>query len=270
MGFARAPEDSVRVDLSYMTCVFRRRPEQLGGRGAIVMAACAPDWRAGAMVAQEDMTWMVTIGGYFGDKAPADVPGFVAYARELQKPDLYEALKDAEPLCQPFPFHFPANLRRRYEQLKSFPEGYLAIGDALCSFNPIYGQGMSVAAAEAEALGECLKAGTDGLWRRFFPAAAKVIDVPWDIAVGSDLQNPRVPGARPLKTRFINWWVGKLFRAAADDSELARAFIEVANLVRPPESLLAPGVVRRVAQAAWRRQGRREATQRLPRSAPAQ
>ena len=251
MGFARAPEDSVRVDIGYTTCMFRRRPEQLGGRRAIVMGLCAPDWRGGAMVAQEDSTWIVTLGGYFGDKAPLDAAGFLDYARGLQKPDVYDALKDAEPLCEPFLYNISSNLRRRYEKLERFPEGYLPFGDALCSFNPIYGQGMTVAASEADALAKCLAQGRDRLAARFFKAAAKVIDVPRDIAVGSDLQNPAVEGPRPLRTRFINWWVRKVFLAGADDAILAGAFVGVANLSAPPTRLLGPDAVLRVARHAF-------------------
>ena len=250
MGFARAPEDSVKVDIGYTTCMFRRRPEQLGGHTAIVMGLCAPDWRGGAMVAQEDSTWIVTLGGYLGDKAPSDARGFLDYARSLQKPDVYEALKDAEPLCEPFLYNIPSNLRRRYEKLERFPEGYLPFGDALCSFNPIYGQGMTVAATEADALAKCLAQGQDRLAPRFFKAAAKVIDIPWDMAVGSDLQNPGVEGARPLRTRFINWWVRHVFLAAAVDATLSRTFVGVANLSLPPTRLLGPDAVLRVVRHA--------------------
>ena len=80
----------------------------------------------------------------------------------------------------------------------------------------------------------------------FFKAAAKVIDIPWDMAVGSDLQNPEVQGARPLRTRFINWWVRKVFLAAADDPTLSRMFVSVANLSAPPTDLLGPGAIFRV------------------------
>ena len=257
MGYARAPEDNVKVDIGYTTCLFRRQPEQLSGHTAIVMALCAPDWRGGAMVAQEDSTWIVTLGGYFGDKAPLNVAGFLEYARALQKPDIYEALKDAEPLSEPFPYHISSNLRRRYERLERFPEGYLPFGDALCSFNPIYGQGMTVATTEAAALAECLAEGRERLAARFFKAAAKVIDIPWDMAVGSDLQNPKVEGARSLRTRFINWWVRKVFLASAEDASLARKFISVANLSSPPTRLLAPDTILRVARHALKGGGAR-------------
>jgi 2-polyprenyl-6-methoxyphenol hydroxylase-like FAD-dependent oxidoreductase len=137
-------------------------------------------------------------------------------------------------------------LRRRYEGLTRFPAGYLVFGDALCSFNPVYGQGMTVAAQEAALLCECLNAGQTDLARRFFAAASTAIDTPWDIAVGNDLRHPNVEGPRSPKVRFINWYIGRLHMAARHDAKLATAFLEVANLEAPPTKLLSPSIVMRV------------------------
>ena len=90
--------------------------------------------------------------------------------------------------------------------------------------------------------------GSNDLARRFFKAAAKIVDIPWDIAVGSDLRHPQVTGARPPMLRFINWYIGKLHLAARRDSTLATAFLKVANLMIPPPSLLSPEIAWRV----WR------------------
>ena len=185
-------------------------------------------------------------GGYFGDEAPQDDAGYIEFARSLQKPDIYDVIKVAEPLSAPTPYHFKANVRRHYERLPSFPEGFLVFGDAICSFNPVYGQGMTVACLEAQALSQVLTAGRQSLAQRFFQAAAHIIDIPWQIALGSDFQNPRVEGKRTAPTRFINWYVGKLYRAAEHDAVLARAFLEVANLTNPPSALLRPAIIRRV------------------------
>jgi 2-polyprenyl-6-methoxyphenol hydroxylase-like FAD-dependent oxidoreductase len=120
-------------------------------------------------------------------------------------------------------------------------------GDALCSFNPVYGQGMTVAAQEASLLRDCLQAAGDAdLARRFFNAIQPTIDVPWDISVGNDLRHPEVKGARSAKIRFINWYIGMLYKAAHTDGRLANAFLEVANLKATPERLLNPAIVLRV------------------------
>ena len=121
----------------------------------------------------------MTLGGYLGDHPPIDEAGYIEFARSLPKSEIFEVIKDAEPLTSPTPYQFSANLRRHYEELSRFPEGLLVFGDALCSFNPIYGQGMTVACTEALVLRECLAAGPHGIARRFFQAASKVIDIPW-------------------------------------------------------------------------------------------
>jgi len=103
-----------------------------------------------------------------GEQVPGDDAGFLEFARSLPKPELFLAIRDTEPLSPIIPYQFSANLRRHYEELPRFPEGFLPFGDSLCSFNPLYGQGMTVACIEALILGECLAAGTQRLAQRFF------------------------------------------------------------------------------------------------------
>ena len=130
-----------------------------------------------------------------GEQVPGDDAGFLEFARSLPKPELFLAIRDTEPLSPIIPYQFSANLRRHYEELPRFPEGFLPFSDALCSFNPVYGQGMTVACIEASILGECLAAGTQRLAQRFFRKSSALIDIPWQITVGSDLQHPRVGDA---------------------------------------------------------------------------
>ena len=199
LGYAKPREDSIRVDIGYMTRFYRRRPEHLPGKQAVILGACRPDWRFGVILAQEQDRWIVTLGGYFGDYAPSDDAGYIEFARGLQKPEIFEVIRDAEPLTPLTPYRFAANLRRYYEELTWFPEGFLVFGDGLCSFNPIYGQGMTVASMEALALRQCLAVGSQEIAGRFFRAARPLIDIPWQIAVGSDLQHPDVEGKRPAQ-----------------------------------------------------------------------
>ena len=250
LGYARPLEERIEIGFGYTTRLYRRQETDLGGKGALVIVGNGPNWRNGGALLQTKDSWIVSLGGYFGDHAPEDEQMFAAYARSLPRPDIYDIVLRAEPLTDFASYRFPANLRRRYERLARFPKNYLVFGDAICSFNPVYGQGMTVAAQEASLLRGCLAAGGEAdLARRFFDAAKAAVDVPWDMAVGNDLRHPQVAGARPAKVKFINWYIGKLHKAARHDGKVATAFLQVANLKAPPERLLHPAVVGRVIWA---------------------
>ena len=247
LGYPRPVEERVEVDVHYTTRFFRRRPQDAGGNMALIIPPAAPaGQRGGVALAQEFGRWTVTMVSHFSAGAPMDLNGFIEFSRSLPAPDIYELVRRAEPIGEAAPYHFPASIRRRYEKLARFPQGYLVLGDALSSFNPIYGQGMSVAAMEAIELETVLSRGQQYLARRFFARASKVIDVPWSIAVGNDLRMPEATGNRTLPVKLINAYMRKLHRAAHHDAEVTLAFHRVGNLLAPPSSILHPRIAWRV------------------------
>ncbi|WNC94533.1 monooxygenase [Paraburkholderia sp. FT54] len=248
LGYPPPAQEKVEIGICYTTRSYRRRPTDLDGKQGVVVAGSAPNWRNGVMLAQENDSWVVSAGGFLGDDAPDNDQGFLAYLATLPTMEIHDVVARAEPLTDYRRYRYVSSLRRRYEKLARFPKNYLVFGDAICSFNPVYGQGMTVAAEEALTLQRCLRAGSNDLARRFFRAAAKIVDIPWDIAVGNDLRHPQVKGARPPMLRFINWYIGKLHSAATRDSTLAIAFLKVVNLMMPPSSLLSPAIAWRVWQ----------------------
>ena len=252
LGYRPPKTEAVEIGLGYTTRTFRRRPQDLNGDMGAVIAPLPPkQTRVGFILAMEDQRWIVSIGGWMGDHAPTDPEGYLNFARSLSRPDIYDVIKDAEPLTDAVTYAYPANLRRRYERLDRFPGHYLVMGDALCSFNPIYGQGMSVAALEGLALEECLvrRSSLDDLWRPFIKAATRVIDTPWMIAAGSDFAFPGVTGAKPAGTDLTNWYLDRVHRAASHDQIVCRAFFDVANLLAPATTLFHPAIVARVTKA---------------------
>src|SRR6266542_4919334 len=246
LGYARPPTERVRIGLGYATRTFRLPPDALGGDLGILHGSTPEHPRGGALFVLEGGRWMLTLGGILGDYPPTDPDGFLAFARSLRFPDIYEAIRDGEPLDDPVGFRFPASVRRRYERLGRFPDGLLVVGDAVCSFNPIYGQGMSVAALQSLTLRRHLQRGVRPQPRRVFRDLARIVDVPWEIAVGGDLVFPGVQGRRTARVRLVNAYLGRLHAAAAHDARLAGAFLRVAGLVAPPESLLRPSIAVRV------------------------
>ncbi len=249
LGYAPPVEEKVTINFGYCTRLYRRRPDDVGGAKAVVIPASPALKRSGVMLAQEGDRWIVSLGGFADDYPPSDEGEFVEYARSLPAPEIFDVIRRAEPQSEASVYRFKASIRRRYERLSRFPDGFLVFGDAICSFNPVYGQGMSVAAMEALDLQEALREGTDGLWRRFFRRAGKSIDNPWRIAVSSDLRFPAAEGKRTLGIRFVNAYMERLHSAAHRDPVVARAFSDVAGLVAPPEVLLRPGMASRVL---WR------------------
>lgn len=251
IGYPKPQEVRVEVGIGYTTRLFRRSEQQLNGDGAAVIPPTPEGRRGGVMLAQEGWRWTVTLIAYFKDYAPVDLDGFIEFARTLPAPDIYETIRHSEPIGEASSARFPASVRRRYEALPRFPEGYLVFGDAICSFNPIYGQGMSVAALQAEALDQSLSTGRVSA-RDFFSRAAKVVNTPWSVAVGSDLRIPETIGPRSKGGDFINWYIARLHRAAHRDPAASLAFLKVANLVAPPPSLMHPKIALRVARANLR------------------
>ncbi|MEU4578663.1 FAD-dependent oxidoreductase [Nonomuraea sp. ATR24] len=243
LGFPAPAEERVEIDLTYTTRVFRRRPDDLAGDPVVIMAATRAVPRAGVALAMEGDRWIVTIGGY-GDAPPADLASFVAYARSLPAPDIHELVSRAEPLDEGTHHRTPASVRRRYERLPRFPRGLAVVGDAVCAFNPIYGQGMSVAAVEALRLGEWAR--RDRPARELFRSIARVVDAPWDIVAANDLRLPGVRGRRTAKIKMVNAYLERFHRAAEHDTELGRRFLRVANLLDPPSALLRPACLFRV------------------------
>lgn len=271
-GFDRPAESRIEVDLRYTSWVVPRYDGDLDGDRACLVGATVARQRFGAALAIEGNRWIIGAGGYHGDTAPTDLAGFRAFATGLPAPEIAQLMADREPVGGPWSYHFVSSTRRHYERLTRFPRGLVVTGDAVSSFNPVYGQGITVAAAEALVLRDLLAVGSDDLARQFFRRAARLVDVAWDMAAGGDLRLPAVPGPRPARVRLVNAYVSRVQAAAAVDPEVGAAFLRVANLIDPPESLLRPRLgtkvllaQRRTARVGPSAADRPEPTVRVPR-----
>ena len=247
LGYSAPREERVEIGLSYATRLFRRRSTDLSGdMAAIIPPEPFGTRRGGVMLAQEDDRWTVTLISHFGPPPPSELAGFIDFAESLPASYIHEVIRSADPIGDPAVTRFPASVRRRYEELERFPEGYLVFGDAISSFNPIYGQGMSVAALEAMELKAALRHGTADLAKRFFKRASRVIDIPWSIAVGNDLRMPQATGPRNVGVKIINAYIARMHKAAHADPSVAIAFHRVGNLLAPPPSIMHPRIAMRV------------------------
>ena len=254
-GYDRPDEEVIDADLGYASRTYRRGPEDLAGWQAVLLQPRAPECtRMAVMFPIEGDRWLVTLAGANGDVPPTDEEGFLAFATGLRSPVLADALDRLEPLSPIVGFRRTANRRRRFEDLRRVPDGFLAVGDAACAFNPVYGQGMSVAAMTAEAIDRGLRAHTartfgdlagacTGLQR----VVARLNAGAWMVATGEDLRFPRTEGGRVTPAdRVVRRYLDRVVVAATSDPVANGAFSDVITMTAPPTSLLRPRLAARV------------------------
>jgi 2-polyprenyl-6-methoxyphenol hydroxylase-like FAD-dependent oxidoreductase len=251
-GFPEPEVVEVRCQMQYATRELRRSEGDLDGAFAVVIETPPHGKRAGFALPIEGDRWIVTIGAGYGDEAPTDEEGFLAVAAALPSPELHQVLTAAEPLGPVLTHRLVSSKRRRFDKQRRVPAGFVALGDSVCSFNPIYGQGMSSGVLQAAELGRCLAryANSRRLVRAFYKRAAKVIANPWAISVGADFAYPETTGPKPAGTDLINRYMKRVLLAAQVSPEVNTAMILVQNLLAPPTSLLRPSMVRTVRSAA--------------------
>lgn len=244
LGYPVPDEEQVECRMAYLTRRWRLAEENWTP-DLVTVVTPAEQPHFGVMIAQEDGTHIVTLGGLLESGPARTDEDFLAFARRLPNPAIADALVGARPVTRLQPSHFPASRRRRYDKLHTFPSGLLALGDSIASFNPMYGQGMTVAALQAVALRDALKRGPVDA-RGFFARAHRIEDVAWKIATGGDLRFDGVVGKRTPDAKVMNRYLDRLTAAARTDPVLATHFLLVAGFIRRPESFFRPSVVWRV------------------------
>ncbi|MEV3903197.1 2-polyprenyl-6-methoxyphenol hydroxylase-like oxidoreductase [Mycobacterium sp. NPDC050551] len=245
LGYGRPVEESVAVRLVYSSQLLRIPPGTL--REMLALVSPTPGRPTGmALFGYEHDAWIFTVFGMAGHEPPGELSEMVDFATGLVPDHILSAVRAAEPLTDVCRFRYPESRWRRYDRMRRFPAGLVVLGDALCSFNPIYGQGMTVAALQALALRECLRRGDHDLARRYFRAAAKPIGVAWQFAVGSDLRLPGIEGRLPLSMRLTGRYVERLQNVGEYDPEVAAQFLRVVGFLDPPQALMRPKVALRV------------------------
>jgi 2-polyprenyl-6-methoxyphenol hydroxylase-like FAD-dependent oxidoreductase len=257
IGYPQPAVDEVTIRLTYRSQLFRMSKHKL--HEIFVNVGFEPGRPKGmALISYENATSMLTMIGIAGHQPPSDVSKMLEEVAELAPPHVVEALRCAEPVGEAVRFHTPSNRWRRYDKLRRFPKGLVVTGDAICSFNPIYGQGMTVATLDALALRDALASGHNDLARRFFAEAAKATQVAWNMAVGSDLALPEVSGKSTLAMRSFNLYTDRVLTCAETNPYVAEHFWTVMNLVKPPTQLLHPAVLLPVAASLVRPRSRRQ------------
>jgi len=255
MGFAEPEETVIGCDFAYTSAKFRKPASYDGVERVMLFGGPPPKYTSGAGIGEiENDSWMVSVAGRFGDYPPSDEEGFMAFAKTLPTHKFYNLIKDAERISPITHHRFPTSVLRHYERLPAFPERFVVLGDAISSFNPVYGQGMSSAAKQAAALQGLLAdraAGShgDGLKRLgagFFPRAAEVVASPWILAAGSDFAYPQTTGERPPNMDEGGRYFAALDSLVVEDVNVHRLVTEVFQLARPLSDLMSDPLRARV------------------------
>jgi len=240
LDFPVPTETTIGVDFAYSSAKYRipgynGEPERF-----LAFFGPIPDCPNGAGLAQiENETWLVSLFGRFGEYPPTDEEGFLAFTKSLHTQRLYEIIQDAERISDIVQHRFPTSVQRHYERLVAFPERLLVLGDAISSFNPVYGQGMSSAALQVKALQELLteraedSRGLEGLAPVFFAKAAEVIATPWALAAASDFAYPKTTGDRPADMVESARYFASLDSLVGEDIQVHRLVSDVFNLAKP-------------------------------------
>jgi 2-polyprenyl-6-methoxyphenol hydroxylase-like FAD-dependent oxidoreductase len=250
-GRAVPGETTLGVDLNYSTAVFAI-PEDAPKEWKGVFTLPGPDGRGALMIPLEGRRWILTVGGRHGVKPPGDEAGFMEYTRQLRTQTIFRAIAQAKRLGEIERFGFSTSTYRHYEKVSDFPAGLLPLGDAICKFNPVYGQGMSVAAQEALALDTLLTQRAtaakplDGLATAFFAEAAALIETPWLSAAIPDLLHPEARGERPENFEQMLRFGLALGTLAVQDPAIHRLTTEVQQLLKPRSVYQDPDLVQRV------------------------
>lgn len=250
-GYPAPDPEEVHVDVGYSTLELER---PAGDRRAFVAMPSPSLPRGGLVFPVEGGRWLMTLQGVNGDHPPTDVEGFEAFAGSLPVDGFARLLEEATVVSREIDHYpFPSNHRYHYEDLERFPEGLCVVGDAIASFNPVYGQGMSIAALEAVQLHRALASGgVEGLALRFFDRIERLVDDAWRLAVGADFRFPQTTGPKPRGTDLFNRYLTRLTRKAHSDEVLADSLTRVITMERPPTSLFRPGLLWRVLKPARR------------------
>ncbi|MFD7665636.1 pyridine nucleotide-disulfide oxidoreductase [Streptomyces sp. NPDC059788] len=252
LGLPTVPEEHVDSGLGYATRIFRAPAGTAHWPVVNVQSdARAPvPGRTATLVPIEDARWLVTLSGTRGGQPTRQADEFLPFARNARHPIVADLIADAEPLTDVRLSRSTVNRRRRFDLLPAWPRGFAVLGDAVATYNPLYGQGMSVAAQQAAALRDALHRHgptAPDLTRRLQRTMNRLTQAPWAMATGQDILYPGATGPQPpAATRLLRGYTDRLVKTATSDPVVTRALLDVMTLSAPLQRLMHPNVAARV------------------------
>ena len=252
LGYEPPTEEVVNAFLGYATRRYAPPVDlQRTWKGMGIFSNPPENLRLGVIWPIEGDCWMVGLMGAGKDYPSTEEDAFLEFTKGLSDIALYEAVKDAHPLSPIYGYRQTENRLRHFERLKRQPEGFVVLGDACCAFNPVYGQGMSVAALGAVALDESIRhtegRGLMGLPRDFQRKLAQVNELPWQLATASDYRVPNVEGGKlDWATKLQHRYFDGITSLLPTEKAVGETFADVVHMVQPPTALFHPAFVMKV------------------------
>lgn len=248
------PEEKVKIDLCYVSQIYQLDVTKQRDWSTLLVYPSAPLEKIGGAISYiEGNRHIVTLLGYDSDLAHSvlqDTRKFINFTKKLPQETIYNELQGSKPLSEIKVYNVPYIVRHHYENVKDFPQRFLFIGDALCRFDPVFGQGMSVAAMEALELDDCLqrewkesKRISTHLTKRFYRKVSKVIDPVWKMILIEDFRYRHVAGKKPIGLSFLQWYTRRIFLRSSQNTDIYNTFIYVMNLLRPASTLFSPSIL---------------------------
>ena len=269
LGYEAPDETVVDAHIGYASRIYRI-PANFNADWTCTLVQTAPPERkrGGILFAVEGNRWLLTLIGGGRDYPPKDEEAFLEFAHSLEDSTIYHAIRKAEPLTAIKVHRGTENRLRRFDKLADQPENFVVIGDGFCAFNPVYGQGMTIAAMEAMALDECLdERRTENLASRFHKRLGKITDPPWMMATSQDYRYRETEGGAPtLKTKFMHGYMDRVLKLATFDTSVRYDLLQVFGMLVPPTRLFRPSIVSKVVRQTITPQQRKQEIRRNARN----
>lgn len=246
LGATPPPKRRVHLDLGYATTVYHRTPGQrLDGLFAVhsLRSAAWADPGVSCVAAVSPDQWLCTVAGYGARRPGRSAESFRERCLAEPAPAFAALVRSCVPVGPVAVHRFPHSVRRDFHLAGEFPAGLVAVGDAVASFNPVYGQGVPSAALHASALGAWLSSGS-GV-DAYFEWLRVLVDAAWQTSVIEDFRLPHVRGERPRGHRVMQVVSAAIDRAAMTDPVVTRRFLDVVNMRAHPRELLRPAILGR-------------------------
>lgn len=255
LGYDAPAETLIDAKIGYAHRIYQRPTcTSRQWQAAIAWPSLPTQTRSGILFPVEGNRWIVGLGGAAPDHPPTDEADFLEYARSLPTPLIYEAMKASKPLSPVYLYCGNENRKRDYEKLTPYPENLLVMGHASCAFNPVYAQGMTMSAIEAQILATQLKHPSamrySGWCQRVQQKLASAEAMPWSMATDMDRRYLTQDQSANRLQRFSDWYQEQILQLVTKDAAAYRQMMAVTHMLKSPNSMMAPSLLGKVVYQA--------------------